>query len=668
MSLLEVPQTLDTIAAFTQFKLLGYPKGCEVHYRGFYPKGDPRTQGKNPDKGRKVTSVVQSIPEDLRRWTEDKRGCYFVINSGGAKDAEIDTYRAIFYEHDDLEKDLQLTLWQILDLPEPTFQVDTGGKSIHSYWVFEQPITDLGNWRSLQEDLIALAGSDPVIKNPARVMRLAGSINPATGQYASIVTKSGQRYGYESLRSTIPHRRKEQAISVPIPAQNNEEDEIFRALSFIPRRIANTGSYEIYRNTLWALKSHFGEARSIEIMEGHSPSAECGWNIAQIARSGGKDIKIGSLFHYAKQYGWVAPQKSTQNNSDKSERTGITSTQVKTKNVGELRSLVERIDQEQDIFQRVLFEQELGSTYGVRGRTLDRLVDALTPLSQSSTQFLSDLSLSIYEQIEQRAISSTVPGYKCGFFDLDAMLQGFQQSDLIVIAGRPSMGKTAFSLNLVRNMTEINQFPSLFFSLEMSSSQLHYRLLSSEVEIPSQSLRRGMIRDDQWGVLAEATSRLASIPIALDDSPNLKIDFIRQKSLEVIKDKGSLGLIMIDYLQLMTSDSGENRTLEISKITRELKQLARELNVPIFALSQLSRAVESRQNKRPQMSDLRESGSIEQDADLILMLYRDEYHNPDTPDRGMAEVSIVKNRNGPVGTIKLLFQPEFTKFKNLARF
>lgn len=260
-----------------------------------------------------------------------------------------------------------------------------------------------------------------------------------------------------------------------------------------------------------------------------------------------------------------------------------------------------------------------------------------------------------------------LPGIPCGFYDLDAMTQGFQRSDLIIAAGRPSMGKTSFVLNIARNIAAFHKLPVAVFSLEMSKEQLVYRLLSSEVEIESGRLRAGRISQNEWEPLGHAISALSQLPVFIDDTPNISVTEMRSKARRLQAEQGgALGLVLIDYLQLMEGSGSENRVQELSRVTRALKGLARELSVPVIALSQLSRGVESRTNKRPMMSDLRESGSIEQDADLIIMLYRDEYYNPDTPDRGIAEIIITKHRNGPVGTVKLLFEPQFTRFRNLA--
>ncbi|PSB20659.1 replicative DNA helicase [Phormidesmis priestleyi ULC007] len=226
---------------------------------------------------------------------------------------------------------------------------------------------------------------------------------------------------------------------------------------------------------------------------------------------------------------------------------------------------------------------------------------------------------------------------------------------------------TSFVLNVARNIAAYHKLPVAIFSLEMSKDQLVQRLLASEVRIESGRLRAGRISQNEWEPLGHAISTLSQLPIFIDDTPNLGANEMRSQSRRLQAEQGgALGLVLIDYLQLMEGNGSENRVQVLSRITRSLKGLARELNVPVIALSQLSRGVESRTEKRPMMSDLRESGSIEQDADLVMMLYRDEYYNKDTPDRGIAEVIISKHRNGPTGTVKLLFEPQFTQFRNLA--
>jgi len=285
---------------------------------------------------------------------------------------------------------------------------------------------------------------------------------------------------------------------------------------------------------------------------------------------------------------------------------------------------------------------------------------------QNGLASTADILTHTFSDIESHSLGMAAPGIPCGFYDLDAMTQGFQRSDLIIAAGRPAMGKTSFCLGMAANIASVQKLPVAIFSLEMSKEQLVYRLLSGRVQIESGRLRAGRIHQNEWAPLCHGIDSLSQLPIFIDDTPNISVMEMRSKARRLqAQEGGALGLILVDYLQLMEG-SGDNRVQELSKMTRSLKGLARELNVPIIALSQLSRGVESRTNKRPMMSDLRESGAIEQDADLIMMLYREEYYDPDTPDRGIAEVIITKHRNGPTGTIKLLFEPQFTRFRNLA--
>jgi replicative DNA helicase len=293
--------------------------------------------------------------------------------------------------------------------------------------------------------------------------------------------------------------------------------------------------------------------------------------------------------------------------------------------------------------------------------TQDRVRQGLTATEE--------ILASTFAELEQRSLGEVLPGLSCGFYDLDAMTQGFQRSDLVIVAGRPSMGKTALSVQIARQISEIHRTGVAIFSLEMSKEQLVQRLLASESGIDSNYLRAGRIHESQWEPLSRAIGTLSQLPIYIDDSPNPSVNEIRSSArrLQAERPEG-LGLILLDYLQLMGGGDGtEGRVQELSKITRSLKGLARELHVPIIALSQLSRGVEARTNKRPLMSDLRESGAIEQDADLIVLLYRDDYYNPDSPEKGVCELILAKHRNGPVGTVKLLFQPSQTKFFNLAK-
>ncbi|MFN3430753.1 MAG: replicative DNA helicase, partial [Candidatus Sericytochromatia bacterium] len=239
---------------------------------------------------------------------------------------------------------------------------------------------------------------------------------------------------------------------------------------------------------------------------------------------------------------------------------------------------------------------------------------------------------------------------------------------ILILAARPAMGKTSLALNFCRNVAVEAQKPVLVFSLEMSKEQLVQRLLCAEAGIDSHRLRTGYLAEQDWGKLTHAIGVLSEAPIYIDDTASISVNETRSKARRIMAEHGELGLIMVDYLQLMTSgvsSKGDNRTAEMGAISRGLKQLARELSVPVVALSQLSRAVESRTDKRPMLSDLRESGSIEQDADIVMFIYRDEYYNPETDKKSTAEVIVAKHRNGPVGKVELYFEKTLTKFQSI---
>jgi replicative DNA helicase len=278
-----------------------------------------------------------------------------------------------------------------------------------------------------------------------------------------------------------------------------------------------------------------------------------------------------------------------------------------------------------------------------------------------------EILLDVLNDLKLKKDKVILSGIGSGFFDLDVLTQGFQKSDLIIIAGRPGMGKTAFVLNIARTIAKQNKLPVLFFSLEMPQKQLITRLLAIESSISTTKLKSSNINKSEWSILEKYILKLAHFPLFIDDQPSLSISDIRSKVKKIIIEHKKIGIIIIDYLQLMSSSNlrNENRVQELSKITRELKNIAKEFNVPIIALSQLSRSVEHRVNKRPVLSDLRESGSIEQDADLVVMLYRDDYYNDESERKNLAEIIISKHRNGPTGMIQLEFEPEYTRFLNL---
>ncbi|MGA1427040.1 MAG: replicative DNA helicase [Methylophilaceae bacterium] len=271
------------------------------------------------------------------------------------------------------------------------------------------------------------------------------------------------------------------------------------------------------------------------------------------------------------------------------------------------------------------------------------------------------------DQLFQRDNPSDVTGVPTGYKDLDMMTSGLQPGDLVIIAGRPSMGKTSLALNIAEYVAIDTGLPAAIFSMEMASTQLVSRLIGSVGKLNQHKMRTGQLDDNDWEKLSYALGQLNEAPIFIDEGSALNPYEVRARARRLHKQCGKLGLVVIDYLQLMgTAGSSENRATEISEISRSLKSLAKELNVPVVALSQLNRSVEQRPDKRPVMSDLRDSGAIEQDADVIMFIYRDEVYNPESPDKGVAEIILAKQRNGPVGRVKLTFLGEFTKFENYA--
>ncbi len=290
---------------------------------------------------------------------------------------------------------------------------------------------------------------------------------------------------------------------------------------------------------------------------------------------------------------------------------------------------------------------------------------------KSAGSFISikDVLVEAYDNIEKLANrQGDITGIPTGFTELDRMTAGFQRNDLIIVAARPSVGKTAFALNIAQNVATKTDEVVAIFSLEMGAEQLVMRMLSSEGNINAQNLRTGDLSDEDWKKLTMAMGSLSNAQIYIDDTPGIRIAEMRAKCRRLKQERG-LGMILIDYLQLIQGSGrrGENRQQEVSEISRSLKALARELEVPVIALSQLSRSVEQRQDKRPMMSDIRESGSIEQDADIVAFLYRDDYYDKETENKNIIEIIIAKQRNGPVGTVQLAFAKEYSKFVNLER-
>ena len=280
---------------------------------------------------------------------------------------------------------------------------------------------------------------------------------------------------------------------------------------------------------------------------------------------------------------------------------------------------------------------------------------------------LASIMPTTFENIEKSSYGKFSTGLPVSFDDLDAMTQGFQRGSLIVIGGRPSMGKTSFAMNLATNVAKVNKLPVCYFSLEQSREQMSYRFLSMGLGIESGRLRTGRLQQNEWGLLAKEKEDLAEIPIFICDKGSIKVKEILSKSKK-IKEKvglGELGLVIVDYIQMMDGPNKESRDKELSKIVLDLKEMAKLLDVPVVLMSQLSRDIEKRENYRPMLSDLRETQGLEAHSDVVIMLYRDEYYHPETEERGIAELIVTKHRNGPVGTVKLLFEPQFTRYRNL---
>ena len=335
------------------------------------------------------------------------------------------------------------------------------------------------------------------------------------------------------------------------------------------------------------------------------------------------------------------------------------------------------IVQEKSMLRKLIkVNEEIANTcYLAKERTEDileetekKIFDLLQYRSTGDFVPIKQVVLNALDKIEKASKNKgTVTGIPTGFIDLDYKTSGFQPSDLILIAARPSMGKTAFVLNVAQNMAFKEGKTVAIFSLEMSKEQLVNRLFSLESKVDSQNIRTGNLEDEEWAKLIEGANIIGKSNLIIDDKPGISISELRSKCRKY-KMEHNLGIIFIDYLQLMTgSGRSESRQQEISEISRSLKALARELHVPVVALSQLSRAVEQRPDHRPMLSDLRESGAIEQDADVVMFIYRDDYYNKDSENKNIAEIIIAKQRNGPIGTVNLVWMPNYTKFVNMKK-
>ncbi|HQQ53943.1 MAG TPA: replicative DNA helicase, partial [Ottowia sp.] len=319
------------------------------------------------------------------------------------------------------------------------------------------------------------------------------------------------------------------------------------------------------------------------------------------------------------------------------------------------------------------------SAFNTQGRPVAKILDdaegKIFKIGEQSSrmkqgfQAMDSLVVQLLDRVQEMADNpNDVTGVPTGFIDLDRMTAGLQPGDLVVLAARPSMGKTAFAINIAEHVALHEQLPVAVFSMEMGASQLAVRIVGSIGRIDQGHLRTGKLTDEEWPRLTEAIERLRNVSLHIDETPGLTPSELRANARRLARQCGKLGLIVVDYLQLMSGSSSgdENRATELGEISRGLKALAKELQCPVIALSQLNRSVEQRTDKRPMMSDLRESGAIEQDADIIMFIYRDDYYNKDSREPGVAEIIIGKQRNGPTGTVKLAFIKPLTRFESLA--
>ncbi len=350
-----------------------------------------------------------------------------------------------------------------------------------------------------------------------------------------------------------------------------------------------------------------------------------------------------------------------------------------TPSASNIRAYAQVVSERANLRRLIAVAQEIAeSGFNPEGRSAEELLDeAERRIMQIAEQGPKAGGPQTLKPLLQRALGrieelfqsgDDITGLSTGYLDLDGMTSGLQPSDLVIVAGRPSMGKTSFAMNLVEHATMSQAKPVLVFSMEMPADQLVIRMLSSIGRINQTRIRNGKLEQEDWPKLSTAVGKLKDANLLIDDTPALTPTELRSRARRVAREHGEIGMIMVDYLQLMqVAGSSEGRTAEISEISRNLKAIAKEFKCPMVALSQLNRSLEQRPNKRPVNSDLRESGAIEQDADVIMFIYRDEVYNEETAEKGVAEIIIGKQRNGPIGTCRLAFINEFTRFENLAR-
>ena len=392
---------------------------------------------------------------------------------------------------------------------------------------------------------------------------------------------------------------------------------------------------------------------------------------------------VGALINASKPADVITVFESLQNQGKAEECGGLAylnSLAQYVPSASNIRRYAEIVRERSILRKLVAASDEIATNaFNPQGRAVDRILDEAEQKifnigeegsrMKQGFQSMESLVVKLLDRVQEMADNpNDITGVPTGFYDLDRMTSGLQAGDLVVLAARPSMGKTAFAINIAEHVALHEGLPVAVFSMEMGASQLAVRIVGSIGRIDQGHLRTGKLSDDEWPRLTEAIERLGSVSLHIDETPGLTTSELRANARRLARQCGKLGLIVVDYLQLMSgsSSTGDNRATELGEISRGLKMLAKELQCPVIALSQLNRSVETRTDKRPMMSDLRESGAIEQDADIIMFIYRDDYYNKDSREPGVAEIIIGKQRNGPTGTVKLAFLKPLTRFESLA--
>lgn len=392
---------------------------------------------------------------------------------------------------------------------------------------------------------------------------------------------------------------------------------------------------------------------------------------------------VGALINASKPADVITVFESLQNQGKAEECGGLAylnSLAQYVPSASNIRRYAEIVRERSILRKLVTASDEIATNaFNPQGRAVDRILDEAEQKifnigeegsrMKQGFQSMESLVVKLLDRVQEMADNpNDITGVPTGFYDLDRMTSGLQAGDLVVLAARPSMGKTAFAINIAEHVALHEGLPVAVFSMEMGASQLAVRIVGSIGRIDQGHLRTGKLSDDEWPRLTEAIERLGSVSLHIDETPGLTTSELRANARRLARQCGKLGLIVVDYLQLMSGSSttGDNRATELGEISRGLKMLAKELQCPVIALSQLNRSVETRTDKRPMMSDLRESGAIEQDADIIMFIYRDDYYNKDSREPGVAEIIIGKQRNGPTGTVKLAFLKPLTRFESLA--